>query len=57
LELSRQRAQAVKAYLESKGIQGVRLTANGFGDTQPVSDNNTSAGRALNRRVEFKIKF
>lgn len=57
LELSRQRAQAVKAYLESKGIQSTRLTANGFGDTQPVSDNNTSTGRALNRRVEFKVKF
>jgi outer membrane protein OmpA-like peptidoglycan-associated protein len=55
LRLSRERAAACKNYLGSKGIPQNRLESQGFGPTQPVADNNTDAGRAKNRRVDFKI--
>jgi outer membrane protein OmpA-like peptidoglycan-associated protein len=57
MTLSQKRADAVKAYLVSKGVAGSRLTSTGFGDTKPVGDNNTEAGRSKNRRVEFKVSF
>ncbi len=53
LGLSQQRAEAVKAQLTTMGIDASRLTAKGFGDTKPIGDNNTSDGKANNRRVEF----
>lgn len=54
LTLSRQRAEAVKAWLiKSHAIDPGRLTASGRGDTVPVGDNTTDAGRAQNRRVEL----
>ncbi|HTS44515.1 MAG TPA: OmpA family protein [Puia sp.] len=57
LTLSQQRADAVKDQLVKMGIDPSMLTAKGFGDSKPVSDNNTAEGRANNRRVEFvKIK-
>lgn len=57
LDLSQRRAEAVKKYMAGKGINEVRMTARGFGETMPVADNNTAAGRAKNRRVEFKVVF
>lgn len=53
--LSINRAESVAKYLVSKGVNESRLTATGFGQDQPVSDNTTPAGKAKNRRVEFKI--
>ena len=52
--LSEKRASSVKAYIVSKGVAADRLAAKGFGTAKPVSTNKTLAGRALNRRVEFK---
>ena len=56
LDLSNRRAQAVKAYFEKKGIAASRLVATGYGETKPVADNNTTAGKALNRRVELNLR-
>jgi outer membrane protein OmpA-like peptidoglycan-associated protein len=53
LVLSQQRAEAVRSQLITMGIDGSRLTAKGYGDTKPVSDNSTPEGKANNRRVEF----
>ncbi|HLP06488.1 MAG TPA: OmpA family protein, partial [Paludibacter sp.] len=57
LVLSEDRAKAVKDYLEKKGIAPGRMSSKGFGDTRPVAPNNTKAGKALNRRVEFVVSF
>lgn len=57
LDLSQRRADAVKKYIAGKGIDNARMTAKGFGETMPVADNNTAAGKAKNRRVEFKVNF
>lgn len=54
-KLSIRRAEAVKAYLVSKGIEGNRVYTEGKGEKQPVADNKTAAGRAKNRRVEIEI--
>ncbi len=52
-DLSRRRAEAVKAYLVSKGVAAERITTDGKGAANPVGDNGTAAGRAKNRRVEI----
>lgn len=54
--LSENRAEAVKGWLEGKGIESSRLKTAGFGDTKPIDSNKTLEGRANNRRVEF-VKF
>jgi OmpA-OmpF porin, OOP family len=45
----------VRAYLVDHGIEEGRLTALGFGSSRPLASNSTKAGKALNRRVEFKF--
>jgi OOP family OmpA-OmpF porin len=53
--LSVRRAEAVKAYLVSKGIEKNRIYTEGKGENQPVADNKTAEGRAKNRRVEIEV--
>ncbi len=53
MSLSRQRAITVMNYLIDQGIHADRLTAKGYGPANPIADNNTPEGRALNRRVEL----
>ena len=55
MALSQKRVDAVKAFLVKKGVDAARLGATAFGDTKPAADNATPAGRAANRRVEFKV--
>jgi outer membrane protein OmpA-like peptidoglycan-associated protein len=54
-DLSERRAKACYDYLVSKGIAAARMASAGFGETQPVADNKTKAGRDQNRRVVFEL--
>ena len=55
IDLSQKRAQSVVNYLIARGIDSNRLIAKGYGKADPVADNETEEGRALNRRVEMKV--
>jgi OOP family OmpA-OmpF porin len=52
--LSQRRADAVRAYLVSKGVAPANLTSRGYGAEQPIADNKNASGRAANRRVELR---
>ena len=54
--LSEQRAKAVVGYLTSKGVGASRIQSAGYGDTRPVSGNETETSRAANRRIEFRVR-
>ena len=53
--LSEERAASIVAFLVSNGIDTARLTAVGFGETSPISEDSTKEGMAQNRRVEIKL--
>jgi len=54
-KLSGYRAQSVKNYLLQRGIAEDRIETRGYGESQPIANNETEEGRGLNRRVEFKV--
>ena len=54
-KLSELRAQSCADFLTGKGVEKERFIVNGFGETKPIADNKTAAGRSLNRRVEFEL--
>jgi outer membrane protein OmpA-like peptidoglycan-associated protein/osmotically-inducible protein OsmY len=54
--LSQKRADSVKAYMMKQGIKKERLKAIGYGERKPIADNMHKEGRAINRRIEFRIK-
>ena len=55
LKLSQDRAAAIKNYLVGKGIAPNRITTVGYGESQPVADNGSEAGKAKNRRTEVRV--
>ena len=57
MTLSQKRSESVRQYLIGKGISDARLIAVGFGETKPVTTNNTTLGKAKNRRVELKTTY
>jgi outer membrane protein OmpA-like peptidoglycan-associated protein len=56
MEMSKERAAAVRAFLVKNGVPPQSLTAMGYGDANPVADNETASGRFANRRIEFVVK-
>jgi len=55
-QLSERRAAAVASYLMSVGVDRLRLSSHGYGERNPIADNSSAAGRAINRRVEVRIR-
>ncbi|HTQ27624.1 MAG TPA: OmpA family protein [Puia sp.] len=55
IKLSKDRAEAVKAYLVKRGINPARISTVGYGQQHPLADNTSAAGKAINRRVEFRL--
>lgn len=53
--LSERRAQSVADYLMARGVSRARIATRGYGESMPIADNATDAGRAANRRVEIKV--
>ncbi|SAK54774.1 OmpA/MotB family outer membrane protein [Caballeronia pedi] len=56
MEVSKERAQAVRGYLVRNGVPPQSLTAAGYGDANPIADNETASGRFANRRIAFVVK-
>lgn len=56
LEVSKERAEAVRGYLVRNGVPPQSLTAKGYGDANPIAENDTASGRFANRRIEFVIR-
>jgi len=56
MKLSQARAESVRAYLVSRGVDGKMLSAKGYGITQPIADNGTAEGRRANQRVELRFR-
>jgi len=56
LEVSKERAQAVRGFLVRRGVPPQSLTATGYGDANPIADNETESGRFANRRIEFVVR-
>jgi OOP family OmpA-OmpF porin len=54
-KLSERRVASVRDYVVKKGVDGGRVSGQGFGESKPIADNKTAAGRAKNRRVEIKV--
>jgi len=57
LQLSKDRAKSCLMYIASKGIDANRMSSTGFGESKPIDNNNTPAGRKANRRVEFNLSY
>lgn len=55
-DLSQRRAESVRQFMIANGCKAERLTAKGYGESKPIADNGTKAGRAENRRVELTVK-
>ena len=55
LNLSDRRWMSVRDYVVKKGVDSSRVSGQGFGESKPIADNETAAGRAKNRRVEIKV--
>jgi outer membrane protein OmpA-like peptidoglycan-associated protein len=55
MELSRQRAQSVANYLTTQEVRATRFTVMGYGESQPIANNESVTGRQVNRRVEVAI--
>jgi outer membrane protein OmpA-like peptidoglycan-associated protein len=55
LQLSQRRADAVRDYLIAQGVSADQLAAKGYGETRPIADNATAAGRLANRRVALAV--
>ena len=56
LMLSKKRAESVKSYLVKIGVDENRLEVVGYGESNPIGDNDNPMGRSINRRVQFKLK-
>lgn len=53
--ISQKRADVIKSYLLDRNIDESRVSAVGYGATKPISENSTVEGRAMNRRIEFRV--
>ena len=55
LKLSQRRADVIAKYLVNHGVAAEKIVARGYGETQPIADNETADGRKANRRIEFRV--